>query len=81
MRSFLVLIAILLAGPIFAAGDDRGATATKAWRGQHEQEILSEFSNLLAIPNLANDRPNIQKNASLIRTMMEKRGRKQSFCR
>jgi acetylornithine deacetylase/succinyl-diaminopimelate desuccinylase-like protein len=76
MKSFLVLIAILLAGPIFAAGGDRGATATKAWRGQHEHEILNEFSNLLAIPNLANDRANIQKNASLIKTMMERRGLK-----
>ena len=45
-----------------------------AWRTQHEREILQEFSDLLAIPNLANDTPNIQRNAAIIRAMLEKRG-------
>src|SRR4051794_33282970 len=75
MKLFPVLIAILVTGPLFAAGDG-SARETKNWRAQHGQEILNEFCNLLAIPNLANDQPNIQKNAGLIRAMMEKRGLK-----
>ena len=38
------------------------------------REILAEFSDLLSIPNLATDAPNIQRNAEAIRTMCEKRG-------
>ena len=45
------------------------AKQTRDWRAQHEQEILGEFSDLLAIPNLANDAPNIQRNAEAIRAM------------
>ncbi|HET9888579.1 MAG TPA: M20/M25/M40 family metallo-hydrolase, partial [bacterium] len=41
---------------------------------QHEREILREFSDLLAIPNLAGDMPGIARNAEVIRRMMEKRG-------
>ena len=40
----------------------------------HEREILAEFAELLSIPNLANDAPNIQRNADAIRAMCEKRG-------
>ena len=50
------------------------AKETTTWRMQHEREILQEFSDLLAIPNLANDPPNIQRNAAIIRAMLEKRG-------
>jgi len=44
------------------------------WRKQHEHEILQEFSDLLAIPNLASDKPNIERNATAIRALCEKRG-------
>src|SRR5262245_19967630 len=74
MRSISFLIATLLAGSLFAAGEDDGVRETKAWRTEHEPEILAEFSDLLAIPNLASDQPNIQKNADFIKAMMEKRG-------
>ena len=48
--------------------------AARQWRGQHERAIVDEFVSLLAIPNVSNDRPNIQRNAELIAKMMEKRG-------
>jgi acetylornithine deacetylase/succinyl-diaminopimelate desuccinylase-like protein len=50
------------------------ANDARAWRTQHEREILQEFSDLLAIPNLASDAPNIQRNAASIRVLLEKRG-------
>jgi acetylornithine deacetylase/succinyl-diaminopimelate desuccinylase-like protein len=36
--------------------------------------ILTEFSDFLAIPNLASDAPNIARNAASIQAMFEKRG-------
>lgn len=47
---------------------------TRAWRAQHEKEILAEFADLLAIPNIAGDRPNIERNVKAIRALLEKRG-------
>ena len=50
------------------------AKQTRNWRASHEREILAEFAELVAIPNLANDAPNIQRNAEVLRAMCEKRG-------
>ncbi|WP_336516568.1 M20/M25/M40 family metallo-hydrolase [Pollutibacter soli] len=41
---------------------------------QSSGEIVSEFVQLLSIPNIASDAPNIQKNAAFIMEMMHKRG-------
>jgi acetylornithine deacetylase/succinyl-diaminopimelate desuccinylase-like protein len=48
--------------------------AAREWRITHEKAIIEEFMELLAIPNVASDRENIQRNAALIVRMMEKRG-------
>ncbi len=50
------------------------AQAARKWRDQHERAIMDEFISLLAIPNVATDRPNIQRNAETIARMLEKRG-------
>jgi acetylornithine deacetylase/succinyl-diaminopimelate desuccinylase-like protein len=73
MKSALCLILLLIAGSVRA---DPAAVAnqTRAWRILHEKEILAEFAELLAIPNLATDTPNIQRNAEAIRALCEKRG-------
>lgn len=47
---------------------------TRAWRTKHEQQILTELADLLAIPNLASDKTNIRRNAEAIRALCEKRG-------
>src|SRR5438874_466934 len=47
---------------------------THAWRAQHEKEILAEFAELLAIPNIAGDRPNIERNVKAVRALLEKHG-------
>ena len=49
------------------------ATA-RAWREQHEGAILTEFAELIAIPNLASDSANIRRNADYLLAMLEKRG-------
>lgn len=48
--------------------------AARQFRMSHEPMILREFSDLLAIPNVAADRANIRRNADLLITMMQKRG-------
>jgi acetylornithine deacetylase/succinyl-diaminopimelate desuccinylase-like protein len=50
------------------------AQAARAWRQAHEHAIVSEFFDLLAIPNLASDAPNIRRNADAIVKILEKRG-------
>ena len=65
---------LFLCGSTLGAESAAVANEAGTWRAQHEREILQEFSDLLAIPNLANDTPNIQRNAAMIRAMLEKRG-------
>ena len=50
------------------------AADARAWRTGHEREILAEFVALLALPNLASDTANIERNAAAIRAMLERRG-------
>lgn len=50
------------------------AKQAASWRAAHEREILSEFADLIAIPNLASDAAGIERNVAAIRAMCEKRG-------
>ena len=74
MNRLLFATALLLICQSAFADPAAVAKQTRAWRANHEREILAEFADLLAIPNLANDAPNIQRNAEAIRAMCEKRG-------
>ncbi len=46
----------------------------REYRQANEQQILKEFTTLLAIPNVASDTQNIRRNAALIVEMMRQRG-------
>ena len=48
--------------------------AVRAYVTQHRQDILREFEQFLAIPNVASDRDNIEKNAEALSAMLKKRG-------
>ncbi|HSU85833.1 MAG TPA: M20/M25/M40 family metallo-hydrolase [Chthoniobacterales bacterium] len=74
MRALLFLALAVFASSIQAADSTAVAHTTNAWRAQHEREILEEFSALLALPNVASDRANIERNAAAIRALLEKRG-------
>jgi acetylornithine deacetylase/succinyl-diaminopimelate desuccinylase-like protein len=69
-------IALLLFPVCSSAQPDAGAfrAAAHAYRTAHEAEILREFTDLLAIPNLASDNTNIRRNATTLVQMLEKRG-------
>jgi acetylornithine deacetylase/succinyl-diaminopimelate desuccinylase-like protein len=47
--------------------------AADQWRAAHEQQILQEFTTLLAIPNVASDKANIQRNADVLVAMLQRR--------
>ena len=72
MRRVLTLICVAAAAAM--AQGNPAARAAREWRQQHERAIVDEFFALLAIPNIARDRENIQRNAETIAHMLEKRG-------
>ncbi|HEY7111892.1 MAG TPA: M20/M25/M40 family metallo-hydrolase [Thermoanaerobaculia bacterium] len=59
-------LALLAAGP--------GGGDVRAWRSAHEVEIVRELAGLLAIPNVASDASNIERNAEAIRAAYARRG-------
>ena len=62
------------ATPSSTAAATAAAAGAQAWRRQHEREILREFADLLAIPNLASDTPNIERNADAVEALLARRG-------
>lgn len=56
------------------ASDDSLRERIAAWRRAHDVDVLREFTNLLAIPNVASDTANIGRNAQAIVAMLERRG-------
>ena len=48
--------------------------AVRAWRQAHEKQILTDFTALLAMPNVATTVPDVEKNAAYIAALLEKRG-------
>jgi acetylornithine deacetylase/succinyl-diaminopimelate desuccinylase-like protein len=72
----MIPIAVLLTMLAFSAfGQTNPASvAAREWRKTHEKAIVGEFAELLSIPNVATDRPNIRRNADAIVKMLEKRG-------
>jgi len=74
-------VATLVTAPVAAAQQARHDTSAAAFRSaisgyrqSHEAEILGEFRDLLAIPNLASDSANIRRNAAAITAMLQRRG-------
>jgi acetylornithine deacetylase/succinyl-diaminopimelate desuccinylase-like protein len=66
VRRLITMILMLAAAP---------ATASpRSWIAANERAVLQEYVDLLAIPNVASDTPNIRRNADHIVTMMRRRG-------
>lgn len=53
---------------------DDAIDAARAYRETHGARILADFGELLAIPNVASDLPNIERNAQYIAAALEARG-------
>ena len=50
------------------------AKQAREWRMEHERKIVAELAELVAIPNLASDLPNIERNAAALKKLCEARG-------
>ena len=68
-----LLLMAVFAAPVIAQTNPAAITAHQ-YRQQHEHRIMDEFVSLLAIPDVASDHANIQRNAEAIAEMMKKRG-------
>jgi acetylornithine deacetylase/succinyl-diaminopimelate desuccinylase-like protein len=62
------------APPPAVARATAAARDARAWRQAHERAILDEFTRFLALPNVASDRAGIERNAELLKGMLERRG-------
>ena len=72
-KHVLVFLLILHAGHTLLA-QSVGAQATRKYVNEQADNIIREFVNFLAIPNIAKDTVNIQKNTVFIMDMMTRRG-------
>ena len=70
----LFLVALLLFFSVPRASAQEGASGVRLYREAHESEIISEFADLLSIPNVASDDTNIRRNAAKLIEMMSRRG-------
>lgn len=71
------VIAMVTAITLSAQAQTAGIAARAAardYRERHESEILGEFTELLAMPNLASDSTGIRRNADYLIQMLAKRG-------
>ena len=48
--------------------------AVRAHRMAHEQELMAEYREFVAIPNVGADQPNARRNAEFIIAMLKRRG-------
>jgi acetylornithine deacetylase/succinyl-diaminopimelate desuccinylase-like protein len=76
MRYVRSLAVVLVGGAVAALGgqtsDLRGDV--DKWVSGHQRAIVSELVDLLSIPNVAADRPNMARNVEAIRAMLARRG-------
>jgi len=68
-----IVTALLLSGALVTQQADLPAMIS-AWVGAHRQAVIDELLGLLAIPNVAADKPNIRRNAEHLREMLATRG-------
>jgi acetylornithine deacetylase/succinyl-diaminopimelate desuccinylase-like protein len=79
-RQVAILFTAVLAVATSVLGQRPSAAASavrekvRAYRSAHEADIVHEFADLLAIPNLASDQEDIRRNAEHIAAMLRKRG-------
>ncbi len=75
-RAALVLALFVAAGALAAERPGAAAVREKvrAYRAAREVEILREFADLLAVPNLASDTENIRRNAERVSAILARRG-------
>ena len=67
----LAILTLLCAGSAVAQSNN-----VEQYVREHQAAIVREFMELVAIPNVRTDLPNIKRNAELLRQMLDRRGLK-----
>jgi acetylornithine deacetylase/succinyl-diaminopimelate desuccinylase-like protein len=70
-------LAVLIAATLLAQNVTNNSVvrdSVRSWVATHQQALVGELIDLLAIPNVAADRPNIRRNAEHLRRMLAARG-------
>src|SRR4051812_25337292 len=67
-----LLLVLLFTLPATAASPQ--SETVRSWRVAHERELITEYLEFLAIPNVTVDRSNIRRNADYVVEMMKRRG-------
>ncbi|MCH7474397.1 MAG: M20/M25/M40 family metallo-hydrolase [Gemmatimonadetes bacterium] len=78
-KAILTISVILHSGlvvfnPATAAAQQSGADVARAYRESHEAEIIGDFAELLALPNVASDSAGINRNAIYLRDALRALG-------
>lgn len=69
-----IAVALFGVGTAGSASPASPAAAVRAWRSSHETQIVSGFETFLAMPNVADNQSDIERNAAWIRGQLEARG-------
>lgn len=70
----LLRVAALHAGLAAAVAASPLQETVRAYRTAHEAELMAEYRELVAIPDVGADQPNVRRNAEFIVAMMKRRG-------
>jgi acetylornithine deacetylase/succinyl-diaminopimelate desuccinylase-like protein len=73
MKRLLFVIVLLLA-PLSLLAQESPLEAVRTYRTTHAAEVLANFADLLAIPNVGSDSINIHRNAQYISKVFAERG-------
>jgi len=74
MKRILLFILLLITVCGYVIGQSPVTSSIREYRTANERQLLSEFIEMLAIPNVASDTPNIHRNADYLVGLMKKRG-------
>ncbi|HWN98571.1 MAG TPA: M20/M25/M40 family metallo-hydrolase [Blastocatellia bacterium] len=72
-QAVLTLLILAIGSPLILPAQTT-TSGIREYRRKHEAEIISELVELLALPNVASDTPNIRRNAAKLIEMMASRG-------
>ncbi|MEO8502970.1 MAG: M20/M25/M40 family metallo-hydrolase [Acidobacteriota bacterium] len=69
----LTLASLIVVRDAAGASNSPRLDQIRAWTNAHQRDLMTEFTTLLAIPNVASDSTGIERNAETIASMMERR--------
>jgi len=74
MKRILLFILLLITACGYVIGQSPVTSSIREYRTANERQFLTEFIEMLAIPNVASDTPNMYRNADYIVGLMKKGG-------